>query len=425
MDSHNLRVLQWHDPSGLRAELDRIGAEPSVQRDLTAQGAHRAVKLERVDPRLARFLFQELTLEGGQVALPPRLASRERAAGDVAVLLLGTPYQLRHLAIRIRTQTESPRGDESELNVLADDLERALDLFDRPRRGEMRIGMANFEWGTRTYVMGIVNVTPDSFSGDGVIGASAEFVDRAVAHAEQLLADGADWLDLGGESTRPGSQPVSADEERARVLPVIEKLRRRVRAPISIDTYRAETARAALDAGADLVNDVWGLRMDAEMKRVVAQRGAPVVIMHNRSQPKDAAQSERLGGRYVGVEYADLMADVIRELRAQVEIALDAGIAPDKIIIDPGIGFGKTVEQNLELLDRLGELRVLGFPILLGPSRKGFIGYTLDLPADQRVEGTAVAVALGIERGADIVRVHDVRQMARVAKMTDAVVRKK
>ncbi|HEX7594554.1 MAG TPA: dihydropteroate synthase, partial [Anaerolineae bacterium] len=335
------------------------------------------------------------------------------------VLLLGTQYQLRHLAIRIRTQSES------ELNVLADELERALELFDRPQRGAMKIGLANFEWGTRTYVMGIVNVTPDSFSGDGVIGASTDFVDRAAAHAEQLLADGADLLDIGGESTRPGSQPVSADEEHARVIPVIEKLRRKVRAPISIDTYRAETARAALDAGADLVNDVWGLRMDAEMKRVVAQRGAPVVIMHNRSQPKDAAQTERLGGRYVGVEYADLMADVIRELRAQVETALDAGIAPDKIIVDPGIGFGKTVAQNLELLNRLGELRVLGFPILLGASRKGFIGYTLDLPVDQRLEGTAVAVALGIERGTDIVRVHDVRQMARVAKMTDAVVRKK
>ncbi len=419
MALYNLRVLQLHTPADLQKELEHVGVSPTQLNDLGAQGTCRAIKLERISLRLARFLFQELTLEGGQAALPPRLASRDLAVTETDALLLGTRYQLQHLAVRIRTQSES------ELDILADELERALDLFDHPRRGALKIGATNFNWGARTYVMGIVNVTPDSFSGDGVMAQSNDFVARAVAHAEQLLADGADLLDIGGESTRPGSQPITADDERARVIPVIEQLRPKVGAPISIDTYRADTARAALDAGANLVNDVWGLRMDAEMKRIVAQRGVQVVIMHNRSQPKDAVQTERLGGRYIGVEYQDLMADVIRELRGQIDLALDAGIAPDKIIVDPGIGFGKTVEQNLELLNRLGELRVLGYPILLGPSRKGFIGYTLNLPVDQRVEGTAAAVALGVERGADIVRVHDVKQMARVAKMTDAVVRKK
>jgi dihydropteroate synthase len=180
-----------------------------------------------------------------------------------------------------------------------------------------------------------------------------------------------------------------------------------------------------LDAGADLINDVWGLRMDPAIGRLAAERGVPVVVMHNRSQPKNAVQSERLGGRYVGVEYHDLLGDIVNELQDQVGVALDAGIPHDKIIVDPGIGFGKTLEQNLVLIDRLGELRVLGYPILLGPSRKGFVGFTLDLPVDQRVEGTAVAIALGIERGADIVRVHDVRAVARAARMTDAVVRKK
>ncbi len=419
MALYNLRVLQLHTPADLQKELEQVGVSPTQLTDLGAQGICRAVKLERISLRLARFLFQELTLEGGQAALPPRLASRDAAVSETDALLLGTRYQLQHLAVRIRTQSES------ELDILADELERALDLFDHPRHAALKIGAVNFDWGARTYVMGIVNVTPDSFSGDGVMAQSNDFVARAVAHAERLLADGADLLDIGGESTRPGSQPITADEERARVIPVIERLRPKVGAPISIDTYRADTARAALDAGADLVNDVWGLRMDAEMKHIVAQRGVPVVIMHNRSQPKDAVQTERLGGRYIGVEYQDLMADVIRELRGQIDLALDAGIAPDKIIVDPGIGFGKTVEQNLELLNRLDELRVLGYPILLGPSRKGFIGYTLNLPVDQRVEGTAAAVALGIERGADIVRVHDVKPMARVAKMTDAVVRKK
>ena len=419
MAPYNLRVLQLDTPTELHAELQKIDADSSQLRDQVAQGTFRAIKLERVPFRLTQFLYQELLLEGGTAALPPRPAPRDRAAGDADVLLLGTRYQLQHLAVRIRTQSES------DLNLLADELERALELFDHSLRGAMKIGATNFEWGARTYVMGIVNVTPDSFSGDGMMASSNDFVERAVAHAEQLLADSADILDLGGESTRPGSQPLPAEEEQRRVIPVIERLRRQTSVPISVDTYRAETARRALDAGADLVNDVWGLRMDAEMKRVVAQRGVPVVLMHNRSQPKDAVQTERLGGRYVGVEYHDLMADVIRELRDQVDVALDAGISPAKIIIDPGIGFGKTVEQNLELLNRLGELRVLGYPILLGPSRKGFIGYTLNLPVDQRVEGTAAAVALGIERGADIVRVHDVKQMTRVAKMTDAVVREK
>ena len=416
MALYNLRVLHIHHPDDLRAELQKIDADPAQLRDQVAQGTFRAVKLERAPLRLARFLYQELMLEGGTIALPPRLD--ERASGSADVLLLGTRYQLQHLAVRIRTQ------NESELNVLAGQLERALALFDQPLRGTLKVGALNFAWGARTYVMGIVNVTPDSFSGDGLIAQSGNFIEPAVAQAEQMLADGADMLDIGGESTRPGSQPTPADEEKRRVIPVIERLRKKTSAPISIDTYKAEVARAALDAGADIVNDVWGLRMDAEIKRVVAARGAPAVIMHNRSKPKDAVQTERLGGRYVGIEYADLLADVIRELRDQVELALDAGVAPDKIIVDPGIGFGKTVEQNIDLVDRLGELRVLGYPILLGPSRKGFIGYTLDLPVDQRVEGTAVAVALGIERGADIVLVHDVKQMARVAKMTDAMVRK-
>ena len=415
MAFYNLRLLQLHTPADLRTELQKIDARSTLLRDQTAQGTGRAIKLERVPVKLARFLYQELSLEGGMVALPHRLD--DRTAGEADVLLLGTRYQLQHLAIRVRTQSES------ELDLLAGELERALDLFDHPLQGTLKIGASDFQWGVRTYVMGILNVTPDSFSGDGVITSSAGFVGRAVDHAGELISQGADILDIGGESTRPGSQPVSAEEERARVIPVIQALRRSSSLPISIDTYRAETARAALDAGADLVNDVWGLRMDAEMKRVAAARAAPVVIMHNRSKPKDAVQTDRLGGRYVGVEYGDLLADVIRELREQIDLALEAGISADKIIVDPGIGFGKTVEQNLELLDRLGELRVLGCPILLGPSRKGFIGYTLDLPVDERVEGTAAAVALGIERGADIVRVHDVKQIVRIAKMTDAVVR--
>ncbi len=270
--------------------------------------------------------------------------------------------------------------------------------------------------------MGIINVTPDSFSGDGLLGEEA--VAAAVAQAKQFVSDGADILDIGGESTRPGSQPVTDEVEMSRVLPAIRAVRQAVAVPISVDTYRAAVAEAALDAGADWINDVWGLRMDDRMASVVAEAGCPVVVMHNRSRPKDVDQEQRLGGRYVGVAYDELIADIIQELGQSIEIAHAAGIREDQIIIDPGIGFGKTVEQNFELLDRLGELKSMGYPILIGTSRKSFVGYALDLPPDERVEGTAASVAIGIDRGADIVRVHDVAAMVRVAKTTDLIVRR-
>ena len=280
-----------------------------------------------------------------------------------------------------------------------------------------------FHWGRQTYVMGIVNVTPDSFSGDGVLARGGSVAEGAVAQARQMLADGAHLIDVGGESTRPGAAPIDGEEERRRVLPVVEALARAGLGPISIDTYRGETARAALDAGASIVNDVWGLRRDEALAPLAAGRDAPVIVMHNRSRPQDAAFEARLGPRYVGATYDDLLADVVRELAASIEIARRAGVAEQRIIVDPGIGFGKTVEQNLELLDRTDALKALGKPILVGPSRKSFIGYTLDAPPDQRLEGTAAAVAIAIARGADMVRVHDVAAMARVARMTDAIVR--
>jgi dihydropteroate synthase len=282
--------------------------------------------------------------------------------------------------------------------------------------------MEPFIWGSKTYVMGIINATPDSFSGDGLLGDDG--VEHVVAQAVRFAGAGADILDIGGESTRPGSQPVTEAEEMARVISAIKAVRAAVDRPISVDTYRSAVAREALAAGADWVNDVWGLRMDPAMGDVVASAGCTVVLMHNRSKPKDVTQEQQLGGRYVGVVYDDLMLDIRRELSESVAIAHRAGIRDEQIILDPGIGFGKTVEQNLELLDRVDELRSLGYPILIGPSRKSFIGYTLDLPPDERMEGTAATVAIGIARGADIIRVHDVAAMARVARMTDAIVRR-
>ncbi len=288
------------------------------------------------------------------------------------------------------------------------------------------------EWGARTFVMGILNITPDSFSGDGLLpgtssaSAQKETILRALAQAGHYLDAGADILDVGGESTRPGSQIVNTEEELQRVIPVISALVQHYpQAVISVDTYKSVVADAALAAGAHIVNDVWGLRADPLLGEVVARHAVPVILMHNRSKPTNAQIQANLGGRYVGMEYDDILGDVTKELLESVAIAVAAGIAPENIILDPGIGFGKTVEQNLELLNRLDEIRTLGYPLLLGPSRKSFIGYTLNLPPDQRVEGTAAAVSVGIVRGADIIRVHDVEMMVRVARMTDAIVRKK
>src|SRR6266508_600806 len=287
----------------------------------------------------------------------------------------------------------------------------------------LQVGNHIFNWGSRTYVMGILNVTPDSFSGDGII-AKGDAVEAAVAQAKQFLESGADILDVGGESTRPGSQPVNADEERVRVLPVIEAIAKEFPdALISIDTYKAKVAEAAFKTGAQLLNDVWGLRADPALASIAAKYKVPVILMHNRSNPASVEVRAQLGNAYIGSTDENLMEDVKRELLVSVELAVKAGIEETRIILDPGIGFGKTREHNLELINRLDEIRLLGYPVLLGPSRKSFIGFTLDLPADQRVEGTAATVAVGITRGADIIRVHDVKEMARVAKMTDAIVR--
>ena len=266
-----------------------------------------------------------------------------------------------------------------------------------------RCGPLTFEWGSRTYVMGIVNVTPDSFSGDGL----AHDASAALEQALRFQAEGADIIDVGGESTRPGHTPVEAEEEIGRVVPVIRRLASRLQVPVSVDTYKHEVAREAVAAGASMINDVWGLKRDPALAELAASEGVPIVLMHNQS----------------GTTYADLLPDVLSSLRASMDVALGAGVPPENIILDPGVGFGKTAEHNLELLRRLSELTALGRPLLVGTSRKSTIGLVLDLPVEERLEGTAATVALAIANGADIVRVHDVKAMTRVARMSDAVVR--
>ncbi|MDA1127204.1 MAG: dihydropteroate synthase [Chloroflexi bacterium] len=261
-------------------------------------------------------------------------------------------------------------------------------------------------WGVRTYVMGIINLTPDSFSGDG-LGSGNDLVAAAVEQALRFQDEGADILDIGSESTRPGHQRVSLDDELQRLMPALEAVTNNVELPISVDTYKAEVARRAVEAGAVIINDIWGLKAEPQLAQVAAESGAGLILMHNQQ----------------GTEYRDLLPDVISSLQASVALALEAGVPKENIIIDPGIGFGKTPDHNLAILADLEKLKSIGLPILVGASRKSTLGLLLNLPPDQRVEGTSATVALAIAGGADIVRVHDVKEMVRVCRVTDAVVR--
>ena len=285
---------------------------------------------------------------------------------------------------------------------LAINLTLGRSMTPNERLGVTRCGNLELQWGKRTYIMGIVNVTPDSFSGDGL----GYDVEAALEEAFRFQAEGADIIDVGGESTRPGSTPVDVSEENRRVIPVIRRLASVLNVPISVDTYKPEVAVEALAAGASMLNDVWGLKHDSSLAALAAREGVPIVLMHNQR----------------GTTYSDLVPDVLESLRASMGRALEAGVPVENVIVDPGIGFGKTPEHNLEVLRRLEEFKGLGRPLLVGTSRKSTIGLVLDLPVEERLEGTAATVALAIAKGADIVRVHDVRAMARVARMADAVV---
>jgi dihydropteroate synthase len=413
-DNNNPTILIRSIAAGshdqLVEELRWLGADEGLIDRVTAAATPVRLLLDSLPVATADLLCREMKTAGGQAIQAPAQAT---ATGRC--LLAGTQQNMQQL---LKALSGQPDNSVKQINQTLQLTLARLQSHPSPTT----IGPLMCYWGSRTYVMGILNVTPDSFSEDGLL-TEENWLEAVVGRACQMAEQGADILDVGGESTRPGSQPVSAEEEMRRVIPAIKAIAAELDIAISVDTYKAEVARQALEAGAHLVNDVWGFRMDPDIAQVVADYDAPAVVMHNRSRPKDAVQEEKLGGRYVGIEYKHLLADVLRELQESIELGLAAGVAEEKIIIDNGIGFGKTVEQNLKLLNQLDEFRVLGRPILIGPSRKSFIGYTLDLPPQERVEGTGATVALGIERGADIVRVHNVREMVRVARMTDALVR--
>ncbi|CUX43103.1 dihydropteroate synthase [Clostridium sp. C105KSO13] len=268
----------------------------------------------------------------------------------------------------------------------------------------MKIGKREFDTENHTYVMGILNVTPDSFSD----GGRYNHIDGALNHAEEMIEEGVDILDLGGESTRPGHTKIPDEEEIERIMPVLERLKKEFDVPVSVDTYKSKVAKAAVLAGADLINDIWGLKYDDKMAGVIAKSRAACCLMHNRKK----------------AEYNNFLQEVLEDLQVSLDIARRTGIERDKIILDPGVGFGKTYEMNLEIMKELSCLKELGYPLLLGASRKGVIGLTLDLPVDQRCEGTLVTTVLGSLSGCAFVRVHDVKENKRAIQMTQAIMRK-
>jgi dihydropteroate synthase len=383
---HNVRPLTGGMAGSLGRALAALGTEPDPA------GAERtevagAAAVEGLGPDLARALAQAMETEGGRAVV---------AAGLERAVVFGPPGSVAAAASRLE-------GWDPPARELGGALASAM--AGRHRRPPLRCGDISLGFGTSTLVMGVVNATPDSFSGDGVAGD----VGAAVALAERLVAEGADLVDVGGESTRPGSEAVDAATEMHRVVPVVEALAARLRVPISVDTRKSEVARAAIAAGATVVNDIWGLRGDPEMAGVIAgSPGVALVAMHNHR----------------GGAYADLIADIARDLRRSLVVAARHGITTDRVVVDPGFGFGKTPAENLELVRGLGELSGIGRPLLLGPSRKSTIGLLLGgAPPDLRVEGTLALCVLAVAAGAEMVRVHDVAAVRRGLRVADAVIR--
>ena len=397
----NARVLVVENEKEARHLMEEVGVHRDGVDIMLSKASHRLLKLEQVDVRAANIIKQEILSRGGEAAVSWSVyALAKNARSDV--LLMGTIKQLEELYHKLKLQ---PFG----LADVAEEIKEALNNFDAARR-VLKIGKTGMNFGERTYVMGVLNVTPDSFSDGG------KFLDEegAVSRGIKMVEDGADIIDIGGESTRPGAKPVGAEEELKRVVPVVEKLAAKIDKPISVDTYKSEVARRALDAGAALVNDISALRMDDDMAPLLAERDAPVILMHMRGTPQNMQENPT---------YKSVMGEIISFLRERLQLARSKGIKMENILVDPGIGFGKTVQHNLEILRKLVELKSLGCPVVVGTSRKSFIGHTLDLPVEERLEGTAATVALSVANGANIVRVHDVKEMVRVVRMTDAILR--
>lgn len=393
-----VRVLSLRGAEEAERAVREIGAHEAGVEIMTPKTQLRVLKITNLDPRAANILKQEMLARGGEAVLSAD--AYHLKDGETMALAIGTLKQLRDVVPKLAKQ---PFG----LKELSRKLQAALDAYESPLP-PLPVAGRQLDLAKRTRIMGVVNVTPDSFSD----GGEHFGVEEAVAHAKRLIKEGADIIDIGGESTRPGAEPVPVEEEIARVIPVVERLSRETSAIISIDTMKPEVAEEAIRAGAHMVNDVSALS-NPKMIEVVAKAGVPAILMHMKGTPRTMQQNP---------VYDDLMGEIVEFLREKIESAEAAGVAGEKLLVDPGIGFGKTIEHNLEIIKRLAELKVLGKGIVLGTSRKSFIGKVLDLdvPAE-RICGTAASIAVGIVNGANVVRVHDVREMVQVARLTDAI----
>ncbi len=387
----------------IKDRMVEIGVDPRGIEIMIGKFDHYQVRLYDLTFRQAAIIKQEMLARGADAAVPWKVCSWEQETGGrYQALLGGAKRQLDQFIAKLKQQ---PFG----LPEIASNLETALNNYSGNTTDfTMTINGQAYDLKARTYIMGIINLTPDSFSQDGLYG-KPNYIDLALKQAGEMIAAGADFLDLGAESTRPGSEMVPEEEERKRILPVLKELVRSVSVPISVDTYKPALAEAALNQGASIINDIWGLRSPDDpvgrMAKVAAAVKRPVIIMHNRKEPG----------------YRFLIKEIIEDLNQSITIALEHGVSIEQIIIDPGIGFGKTYRDNLQVLQNLDQLRVIGRPILLGVSRKSMIGKTLDLPVEERLEGTIAANLWGADKGADILRVHDVQAITRAVRMHDAI----
>ena len=387
-------IRDIHEASSL---MEKLGVDPDGIELMKGKTLHLNLKVEGIDPKWANLLKQEMLSLDGDAALDRRTLDCSISKTDV--LLMGTQKQFERLVHKLEAYPS--------LQTLSHSLAETLKNLSKTRF-TLRCRKKTFLLGQRTLLMGILNVTPDSFSDGGL------FFDRskAIEHGLKMAEEGADLIDIGGESTRPGSKPLDPEEELRRVIPVIKSLAKRLDIPISIDTYKSKVAKAAIDAGAELINDISGLHFDPELAKVASQEDVPIVLMHIRGTPETMQKD---------VHYESLFSEILQYLREGIERAESSGVDPEKIIIDPGIGFGKTLEHNLLLIKNLSEFRILGKPILLGTSRKSFIGRILNAEPQERLEGTLASTVVGILHGAHIVRCHDVAQAKKAIAVADAI----
>ncbi len=390
----NARIIHINNMKEANEEIRKIDVDADGIPWLAPKALHISMKLENISTYASLILKQEMLGKGGDVAIHRGAINKSVENSDA--LLMGTLTQYRKLIYKLNLQSPA-------LQQIATQIQSLLEVIENGKPESFECRKYKFNIRERTYIMGILNITPDSFSD----GGKFTNIEAAIKYAKEMVDFGADIIDVGGESTRPNHEPIDALTEINRILPIVEHLSKEITVPISIDTSKALVAEKCLDAGASIINDVWGLKKDPDMADVISKHGAGLIIMHNQDKP----------------DYNDLMGEIIKDLRNSLSIAQRAGIRKECIVVDPGIGFGKTLEHNLEIMRRLKELDTLNLPVLIGTSRKSMIGNILDLPINERLEGTAATVTLAISNNVDIIRIHDVKEMTKVARMTDAIVR--